>query len=150
MGYTDGEAKLLTRVQAVSTYFSSTNTARGDWKMLNEGRSTIYAILKQGAGSTEDMVTFKINAVTWQSIIEVWQRYSDKNSYTTLLTVVDALKDSLVTYPKIGASDGTIRDARVTGYSEIQEMWTAQGGLEWIRQDLFFEWVEETNVTFAE
>jgi hypothetical protein len=150
MGYTDGEALLLTRVRAVTGYFSSNNAKRGDWKILNTGKDDLYAIIKQGAGSVEEMVTFGINGVTWQSVIQVWQKYRDANSYTNLLTAVDALKDSLVTYPKIGDSTSTIRDAVITSYSDVQEMWTAQGGLEWLRQDVYFQWTEETNVTFAE
>ncbi len=149
MGYTDGEALLLTQVQN-ATGFSSTNAARGDWAMLRKGKDDCYAILKQGDSTEGEFVTFRIEAATWQCIIEVWQHYKDKSDYADLLTNVKNIKSRLILYPKIGDTTGVIRDAFIVSTSAIQEMWSKGGGLEWLRQDITFQWVEETNVTFSE
>jgi hypothetical protein len=150
MSYTAGEALALTQVRA-ATGFSSTNTSRGNWSIRNSGGSDHYAILRQGE-FTRAFETFRIDTAHWRTVIEVWQQYvDDGTSYTNLLTHVANLIARLDQYRKLADTTGTIQDANLTGGSAVMEIMGRSGdGPFWLKQDLYLDWSEESNVTFAE
>jgi len=147
MGYSDGEALILTRVQACSN-FDSTNTDRTDWKKLNTGNSDHYAILRPGEFRINWMALSSYHAV-WTTVIELWMKYTDDG--TTQASLYGYLNDlfAILAYPHMGDSS-TVLDANITGGPEPQEMWPRSGGPVWLRWNINIEWTEETNVTFSE
>jgi hypothetical protein len=151
MSYTSGEALILTRLQAVSgSVWTSTNTARGKWGLLNSGDSDHYAILKMGAG-TNDGLSISTTLRSYTTVIEVWKSYTDDGtSYTNMLAYHEAILDMFDQYRKLGDTGGTISDARCARWDAVEEMWTRDGGPRWLRQNFYIEWDEENAVVYAE
>lgn len=148
MSYSTGEAAILTRLQAC-TGFSSTNTGRMNWKLLNSGASDHYGVIRPGAFTLE-WITINTYSAAWTTIIEVYQRYTDETTtYTNLYTYVNAVL-AMLAYPNFGAAS-TVFDGNITGGSEPEEVWTAGGeGPLWLRWRINIEWQEHTTVTFSE
>ena len=144
MTYPSGEALVLTQLQSV-TGFTSANTARASWQLLNSGASDHYAIIKPGTFSEDPDNNF-----TWinRTIIQVWQFYQDDGtSSTNLQGYVNAVKERFTKYRKLG---GSVIDSRVVSGSELQERWSKDGALVWLSQDVIIEWKEQEIVTYAE
>lgn len=117
-GYGDTEALWLTRVRAV-TGFSAANTSRGNYKILNNGTSEVYVVLKPGEHARE-MASLKNRLNIWQTIIEIHQKYRDDgSSLTDLQANYDTLLTSLDEYPRMGDTGNTVRKAEVTVVAEV-------------------------------
>jgi len=127
------------------TGFTSANTARADWGLLNSGKSAHYGIVKPGTFAEDPENNF---SWTNRTIVQIWQRYKDDGtSATNLETHVHNVKDYFTKKRRLGT---TITDSRVVGGSEMQEQWTKDGALVWLRQDVTIEWKEQENVTYSE
>ena len=146
--YSDGEALILTQLQAVSG-FSSANTSRGKWGLLNDGVSRVYGILKPGSFSREQ-AAMSVNLSTFKTIIQVWYRYKDDDTLTILESSVASIITRFDQYRKIADTTGTIVEAFINEGREVEEMWTKDGGLSWLKQDLIVEWQEYDGVFYAE
>ena len=146
--YSDGEALILTQLQAVSG-FSSANTSRGKWGLLNDGISRVYGILKPGSFSREQ-AAMSVNLSTFKTIIQVWYRYKDDDTLTILESSVASIITRFDQYRKIADTTGTIVEAFINEGREVEEMWTKDGGLSWLKQDLIVEWQEYDGVFYAE
>lgn len=141
---------LLAAQVAAATGFTSANVTIMRWKILNDGVSDHYAILKPGA-TTRTALTFTVKDNVYQTIVEVWQQYvDDGTSGTDLMAHVDNVTSRLDRYRKLADTTSAIRDANVIGYSELKEQWTKDGGIAWISRDVIVEWQEEELVTYAE
>jgi hypothetical protein len=150
VSYAAGETLALTVLQSV-TGFASTNTSRGKWGVLNSGISTgHYGILKPGAFG-RSQIAMSANESTFQTIIQVWQRYKDDgDTLTTLEGHVDDILAAFDAKRKLGDTTGVIVDAFINEGREVQEMWGKDGALSWLKQDLIVTWQEHNNVTYAE
>lgn len=150
MSYAAGEALVLAQVQACAS-FSSTNTSRANWKVLNKGKASTYAILRPGAFQREFIANTTVQT-TWQTIVEVWERYvDDQTTMTTLQAKYQEIVDRIDAYRKLGNGAGVIQDAVVRSGGEPEAMWRNRGdGASWLRQQLVVEWKEEQTITFAE
>ena len=149
MSYSAGEALILTQLQAVSS-FSSTNTSRGKWGLLNTGKSDHYGIIKPGAFEREQGA-MSMNQTTWQTIIQIWQRYKDDgDSMTNLETHIWNILARFDQYRKAADTTGTIVDVFANRGGEMQEMWNKDGGLSWLKQEITITWLEQDNITYAE
>lgn len=150
MSYHAGEVLAETQVAAV-TGFSASNVSRAKWKLLNTGASANYAILKRGDTSLE-WAAAHVKANNYRTIIEVWQRVTDDQaSYDALLTHVDNIQTRLEQYRKLGDTTNTVLDANLTGMSGVTEQWRNNAdGPSWFKIDLYLDWSEHKNVTFAE
>ena len=146
MGYSDGEALILTQVQG-SSNFDSNNSARGNWKILNKGKSDHYAILRPGAYSTE-FISYSNYHAMYRTVIEVWQRYTDETTtHTNLYGYTKDAMEAVIDTPRLGDTGGTIIDSSVTGSDEPpEEMWTDGGGPVWLRWSINVDWVEEKSI----
>lgn len=130
--------------------WTTNNTARGKWNLLNSGKADHYAILKMGAG-TNDGFSISATVRRYTTVIEVWRSYTDDGtSYTNILGYWEAILDMFDEYRKLGDTGGTIQDARCTRWGEIEERWDKGGGPRWLKQDFFIEWVEENAISYAE
>lgn len=148
MGYSDGEALALTQLQNVSG-FTSANTSRGKWGLLNTGNSDHYGILKPGKWRKSDRSQI---GTIWQTIIAVYQRYKDDGtSLIALEANAAAIKLRFEQYRKLGDATGNISDSEPISGSEVTEVWTKGGnGPSWLKQEITIEWSEENHVTYAE
>lgn len=152
MSYSSGESLILTRLKAIGTgtTWTTTNAAIGKWKMLNDGKSDHYVVLKMGAGAN-DGLALSMTIRRYTTVIEVWQSYKDDGtSYTNMLAYWEAILDMFDQYRKLGDTGGTIQDARCTHWDEIEERWTRGGGPRWLKQNFYVEWSEENAITYAE
>lgn len=148
--YPDGEALILTTLQGV-TGFSTTNTARGKWGLLNKGTSDHYGILKPGEFNRAQ-ITMTGNESLFNTIIQIWQRYKDDGD--SLTTLEGHVKNVIVYFdnrPHLGGGEGQgIYEGMIIRGREVEERWTRGGGVSWLKQDLILEWKEIDNATYAE
>ena len=147
MSYSTGEALLLTRVRAC-TGFSSSNTSRGNWRIINTGKGSVYAILRPGPDASEiEWISPNTYRVRWRCVVEVWQHYTDDGTTATnLYSNVSALL-AVLTYPKLG---GALTDSSIDGIGALERRWLDDGGPIFLSQDIYIHWDEETTVAFAE
>lgn len=150
MSYTAGEAAALTRLRALSN-FNSNNTSRGDWLILNRGKSDHYGVLRPGP-FTMEWISLRQYRVTWNTVIEVWQRYKDDaQTKTDLYARVAEVIAGFMPYPHIGTgNENTVQWATIRQADPPQEMWNASGGPAWLKWELILEWHEEVTVTLQE
>lgn len=149
MAYPDGEALILTKLQSV-TGFASTNTSRGKWDLLNSGISDHYGIMKPGEFDRMQGA-MAMNISTFQTVIQVWQRYKDDgDSLTNLETHIKNIITYFDQWRKVADTTGTIVDAFIARGSEVTEQWNKDGGLSWLKQDLILIWQEHDVVTYGE
>ena len=147
--YTEGEALALTVLQGV-TGFASTNTARGNWGLLNSGISDHYGILKPGEFE-RSQGAMSMNVSTFVTIVQVWQRYvDDGSSLTNLEGHVKNVINYFDTKRKLADTTGTIVEAFITGGREVSERWSKDGALVWLSQDLLLQWQEHDITVYAE
>ena len=151
MGYSDGEALILTRVRNCSS-FDADNTSRGNWLILNAGKGSggTYAVLRPGEYDPRDWLTFSQDLIRWTTYIEVWQRYKDDtDTRSDLESAISEIITELRQYPHQG--DATkILDSDCQPEDEPKEMWTRSGGPGYLMWRIKLEWQEVTNVTFQE
>lgn len=151
MSYTAGEALVLSRLQGISGgVWTTSNTARGNWKILNDGISDHYAILKMGPG-LNDGETFSTFARHYTTIIQIWQAYQDDGtSYTNILAFWEAILNQFDAYRKLGDTTGVVLDAHCSRWDEVMERWTKDGGPKWLSQNFYIDWIEEKQIAYAE
>lgn len=154
MSYAAGETLVLARLQAITgtpAPWSSTNTSRGKWGILNSGKSDHYGILKPGPG-TNQFISGTVSVRTHSTVIEVWQQYvDDGTTLESLEALSEAILDQFDANRKLGDTTAAIEDARCVSWSEVNEKWKRGGnGPAWLEQDFVIQWSEENNVTFTE
>lgn len=152
MSYAAGETLVLARLQAITgSTWTSTNTSRGKWGILNTGLSDHYAILKPGPG-TNKFLTISVSLRTYHTIIQVWQSYTDDGtSLTNIEAYAEAILDQFDAYRKLGDTTKGIEDSQCISWTEVEERWVkGENGPRWLKQDFVIEWKEENAVTFAE
>ena len=149
-----GLTLIETQVNAVNG-FASTGTAENiaiaKWGILNTGKSDHYAIITPGP--TERLrISFGFVDNGYRTIIEVWQRYKDDGTtLTTLIGYVDAIAARLDQYRQLADTTNKIRDAQVSGFSEVTEQWRNNAdGPSWLKRDIYVDWKEESNVSYQE
>lgn len=155
-GYPAGEALVQSTLVAIAgsvwaSAGSKPNVSRGNFLLLNTGNSDHYAIIFPGDGNNQ-FIAASASERTWQTVIQVWQRYMDDG---TSLTNMEALTDAIITqfdkYRKLTDSSGTIVDSNCKTIGKPEEMWNQAGnGPFWLRQMITIEWKEQLNVVFAE
>ena len=149
-----GMTLIETQIDAV-TGFDKTGAAANitiaKWKILNDGKADHYAIIKPGP-TERPRITMRIRDNMYRTVIEVWQRYKvDGASLTALLGYCDAIAARLDKYPHLGDTGDTIRTSDVSGFGEVTEQWTNTGdGPSWLKREIYVDWKEESNVSYAE
>lgn len=151
MSYPAGEALILTALRNIAgSVWTSNNSSRGNWKILNSGKSSYYAVLKPGSFVTE-FISISQTVTLWRTIIEVWQRYTTDG---TSLENIEALSNGIIqrfnALKQLGDTTSTIQDSQCAGGGEIEERWKkGADGPFWLKQNIIIEWKEEANVTFV-
>lgn len=149
--YSAGEALILTAIQAVSS-FSSSNTSRANWKVLNSGKSRQYVILRAGPFERVQLGLGGTYQTTWTTFAEVWVRYIDDS--TTQIALYEKRQEIIDKFDaerKAGDTTGRISDVFVKSSGEPEEMWKRGGnGPAFLRQELTIEWEEESETTLTD
>ena len=152
-GYKAGEARILALVQGL-TNFDTNNATIGDWTVLNQGKSERYAVLKPGDHPDPEYITMTTYRAFWVTIIEVWQQWKIELSDTANLQLledrVQEIIDGLQPYRKTNDTGGTVLHAEIGRIDLVSETFNQDGGMEWIMQEVTFEWSEEIAPAFAE
>lgn len=143
MGYAAGETLLLAIIRT-ATGFTAANTARGDWKPLNNGGAAVYAILTRQPGEVNQLTNTCFEQVH-NCGVEVWQRYKDDGTTATnLQAAVDTLIAKIEQYRRLNdTSANVIFESGATGVGEVEEMWNASGGPHFLRQIINVQWREQ-------
>ena len=147
--YAAGEAALLALIQTVTGY-TSANTSRGKWGILNQGKSNTYVILKPGRFSGRQFVSPTCVQTTWSTVVQVWQRYKDDgSSLTDLEANMAAIMAKIDADPNLADSTGAVLDSNLRSGEQVQEMWRRGGGPAWLMWELNVEWIEQSIVTLV-
>ena len=147
MSYEAGEALWLARIRAMSQ-FDAGNSSRGKWGIRNTGKSNQYAILKPGL-HTREMIGFNRRVNHYQTIIQLWQKYSeDGQSAIDLTTLTSSVLAYLDTYPQMGDATNTVIGGEITEVREMQQI--PPEAPVWLFVELVGSWDEEASITFAE
>lgn len=153
MSYSAGEALVLTRLRAIAgSIWTTENTSQAKYKILNGGKADHYAVLHQGAGKGNEMLSGNTSLRIYETVIEIWSSYRDDGtSYTNLVGYMEAILDMYDQYRKLGDTTGLIQDSICSHWDEPEEMWNKGGeGPRWLRQKFYIQWSEENPITFAE
>lgn len=152
MAYSDGEALVLTQVQAVSGFAASIgNTSRGKYGVLNSGKAAVYAILRPGPFERIWMAPLCVHT-DYTTIIEMWQRYKDDGTTLTDLEAnVQLILARIDQYRKLGDAQNKVLDAVASSSPEVMEMMAEDGKAPiWLKQEVTIAWKEESIVAQAE
>ena len=138
--YPEVEALVLTKLRRVTGFTGTTstteNTSRGKWGLLNSGNADHYGIIKPGEFE-RSQGAMSMNISRYQTIIQVWMRYTDDG--TTLTSLETHVKNIIAYFDqwrKLGDSTGTVIESFIGNGGEVTEQWNKDGGLSWLKQDL--------------
>ena len=154
--YATTEAALLTAVRASSSgaVFTTANSSRGDFRVLNNDGVTQAAVLMQASRSEfgdslgQGRGTHGKRQQKHMIAIVVFQargQADDGTSYAALQATTDALIAYLDTYPRLGNATN-VKRAEVTEASEPR----IRRDSAWIFQTVLVEVLTETSPTLAE
>jgi len=153
MSYTDGEGAILTRIQAHAS-FSSTNTARNDWSLLNSGNAKYYAFVTSGADIVEpEFITLTVYVIPWVTRVEVWRRYTadeeESDIASDLHSKINAIIGQVQAQRQLGLT--SVQNSEIVGISTPQPMRPPAGGdPTWLMQEIHIRWLEQSSaVTYV-
>lgn len=150
MSYGSGKDLWLAAVRNVSG-FNSTNTAYGDWRILNSGAAANYAVLRPGPYNRERMGLGGNRRENASTVIQVFRNYQDPDDVTALIDVVNTLLDGLEQQRVAGDGSGDVIAARIVEVREMQDQAeTPDGPPVRIFVELVAVLDEEDLVTFTE
>lgn len=148
MSYSTGEALILTQIQAATGY-STANTSRGNWLILNKEGIVTAAILRPGPFT--NLTRSGARDSNWRTVVEVWRKYStDGESLTNLEADVENILTRLNQYPHMADTGNTITQAVVSGGGDVVRIPPPPNGPHWLMQELNIEWLEQSSQTYAE
>lgn len=150
MAYAEIEALALTQIQA-TTNFSSTNTSRGIYNILNSGKAKSYCILRPGAFDHSQEGLGGKYITRWTVVAELWVHLRD---YGVSLQALEARRSEIIArfdqYRLAGDSTGNVQDVTARFGSDVFEVFPPKGVPGWLRQDISIEVLEESSVTLQE
>ena len=149
MSYADGEALILTKIQAL-TNFNAQNTSRGNFVLVNRGVSKNYCILTPGPFDREEYGFGGAYRTTWTTNAQVWIKLREyQDSIIALQQRRQEIIDQFDAFRKAGDTTNTIQDVFVVSGGEPIEVQIPKGAV-FLRQDLVIRWMEESSATLQE
>jgi hypothetical protein len=148
MAYADGEAAILTRIRAHANYDSG-NTSRSDWKILDSGKSSFYAVVKPSMEPAPlEYITPIVYVVHWVTTIEVWQKYTDETiTQNNLYGHVNEIMAQVQAQKTLGRSSYGVQQAEIVAINAPQTAWTKDGVPAYLVQEITVRWHEQNDVT---
>jgi hypothetical protein len=136
------------------TEFTSTgstpNVAIAKWQLLSKGFSAYYAILRPGP-HMRPRISMRMRDNAYRTVIEVWYRYKDDGTtLTNLIGLCNTITARFDKYPKLGDSGGTIRIAEIDEEGEVKQWPEGADTPQWLVRELYVDWKEESNPSYAE
>lgn len=145
MSYSDGEAAILATLR-LHTNYNPNNTSRGNWNILNTGRSDRYAVLRMGA-ATNEQHAISGALTTWQTDVMVYRLYAnDGPSAINLQEHVQEIVEHLEKYPTLS---GAVTDVQIVGISAMETVDMTGNGPVWLRTIISLQWQEEREITYS-
>ena len=132
--------------------FDKKNVVIAEWGILNSGNARAYAIIRPGP-ATRPRIGFGVTANEYRTIVEVWYGFEDDGETVTgLLDQVNLLTAKLDQYPELADTTDTIqRSAEPVALGEMTEQWRNKGdGPSWLKREIFVDWTQESEVSYAE
>lgn len=148
MTYSAGEAAILTRVKVHASY-DADNTSRADWGILNDGGSAYFAIVRPGEAAEIEFISPTVYVIPWNTVIEVWQKYTnEQDTEPALVGHVNEIIGQMQASQRLGLS--YVQSSQVSSIAPPMEMWTKDGGVQWLKQEVGIRWREESDpVTYV-
>lgn len=149
--YAFGEALVLTQLRSVSG-FTSANTSRNNWAILNSGKAAVYAIVRKGAWEME-WQSYTVARFAWQTVIELWQQWTQDDAATrAALDANEALVLArFLAYHRLGDTAGRVQDSTPRRADEPEVMFdAARNTAAFLRASIVIEWQEVAEIAFAE
>lgn len=145
MSYATGEAAVLTILRLHADY-SSSNTSRGDWRILDSGRDSHYIVLRMGRAANEQGAMTQA-LTTWQTDIMAYERYAaDGPSAIALQGHAQTILEHVEKYSTL---QGAATDAQIVGISEMEQVQMIANGPIWLRTIISLQWQEEREITYV-
>lgn len=145
MGYNEMEAGALTVLRVLSNY-STTNSSRGDYRILRKGVARAV-IMEPGSILQREHHAFpRIIQTTWQILLSMHVNWggSPVQAGVNIRTDRQEVMDHFDKYPTLNTTEGCI-DAFIVGGRE-PEMWGGENN-QWWRQELILQVRENASVT---
>lgn len=148
MNYYDGETLILERIRSLSN-FGVDNSAQSNWRILATGASDHYAILRPRSFTIEGL-TLASFLVIYETIIEIWQKYTSASEAVTELSYNVYKLFELLAYPNLGQSANILNGVIVSGEEPETMSPVNSSGVDWLRQRVLLVWQVENLVTYQE
>lgn len=147
MSYPAGEALILTALRAHANY-SSDNTSRADWKVLNSGRAAFYVVIRMG--ETENApLGFSSALTSWTTQLMIYQRYIDDGTTAENLQArVQEILEHMEKYNTLDDTTGTVVDSQVSTIGAMEKIQMVERGPLYARSIMNIDWREQRNITF--
>lgn len=147
MSYPSGEALILTALRDHANY-TANNSSRGNWQILNSGRSAYYAVLRMGVASNEQHGMSSALTV-WRTQIMLYRSYKDDGTTATNLQAdVQTVLEHMEQYAQLNDSNDTVVDAQIVGISEMQQTQMFENGPVYLMTIIDMDWQEVRNITY--
>jgi hypothetical protein len=149
MSYADGEVLIETKIQAL-TNFNAQNTSRGNFVIVNSGKSKHYCILTPGPFEREEYGFGGSYRATWVTNAQVWVKLK---GYEETIIALQQRRQEIINqfdaFRKAGDTTNTIQDVFVVSGAEPVEIQVAKGAV-FLMQELVIRWMEESSATLQE
>lgn len=148
MTYITGEALILTQLTQCSS-LNSTSTARGNYTILNTGKSKNYAVIRPGPFTNDQSSTGGMGTPTiqytreWHTVCEVFsslQQAGYSQAFANLATTRDEIVAQFDQYRKAGDTTGAIEDCSAKSGDDIIEV--SYSGLNFLTTQVNIIWRE--------
>lgn len=145
MSYQTGEAAFLTTLRLHADY-GDKNTSRADWRILDSGLNSHYAVLRMGTAANEQ-ITISQALTTWRTEIMLYERYTAEGVTAVLLQGhIQTVIEHLEKYPTL---QGLINDAQIITVSAMEQLQMIANGPMWARSIVTVEWNEERTINYT-
>lgn len=147
MSYPAGEALILTALREKSGY-AENNTNRGNWQVLNSGKSAYYVVLRMGP-ATNEQHAMSAALTVWRTQLMVYQRYKDDGTTAVNLQArMQEIIEHMEQYAQLSDTTDTVVDAQIVNISEMQEIQMNELGPVYLLSIIDMDWQEVRNITY--
>lgn len=145
MSYSAVEAKVLAVLKLHGSY-NDNNASRGNWSILNSGRSDRYVVLRMGPAVNEQHTPVSA-LTTYQTELLVYRLYTEDGTSAVLLQgYVQEVIAHMEKYPTL---QGTVTDAQITNISAMEQIAMVANGPQWLRTTITLQWQEEREIDYV-
>lgn len=150
--YSNGEKAWITILKVLPDWHDD-NVSRGNYRILNKGKSDFYCIVIPGQANFEEGEAqgfgFSNEVGIYQTKLQFWQKYNeDGESLAELTDLVSVVADHFKTYRRLGGSVASIREARII--TQAEPLLIPATKPRWIVIEMVGEWINEEKVSYVD